>query len=267
MKRILALSAALTLGLTLLLGASGSGSRRTVTVVLNGQAVDTDTPAYIDNDRTMVPLRAIAQALGLWVEWDSASSTAYLYDEAHRPALENRLVVLDPGHGGSATGAVYGGVKESELNLAIARRTARLLEEAGITVLMTREADEDVSLYARTALANRAGADVLVSIHCNASVTNPSAAGIYTACQGDSRESLRLATVLRLEMMRSTAAGDMGTEARPELAVLRTAAMPAALVECGFMSTPAELRLLQDEAYQEQLARGIVQGILAWLAG
>ena len=267
MKRTLTLAAALALGLALLLGASGSGGRRTVSVYLNGVPVEMDTPAYIDNSRTMVPLRAVAQALGLWVEWDNASSSVYLYDEANRPTLENKSVTLDPGHGGSSTGAVYGGVRESELNLAIARRTARLLEAEGITVLMTRERDEDVSLYDRTRLANRAGTDLFVSIHCNASVTNPSAAGIYTACQSGSRESLRLATLLRLEMMRAAGAGDMGTEARPELAVLRTAEMPAALAECGFMSTPAELELLQDEAHQEKLARGIAQGIMAWLAG
>ena len=68
-------------------------------------------------------------------------------------------------------------------------------------------------------------------------------------------------------MMAATGAGDMGTEARPDLAVLRTSRMPAAMVECGFMSTSAELALLRDSAYQAKLARGIADGILSYLRG
>ena len=67
--------------------------------------------------------------------------------------------------------------------------------------------------------------------------------------------------------MAAADAPDMGVEERPDLAVLRTAAMPAALVECGFMSTPAELALLRSEAYQQRIAQGIADGILSHLRG
>ena len=66
-------------------------------------------------------------------------------------------------------------------------------------------------------------------------------------------------------MMDETGAGDMGTEPRPNLAVLRTSQMPAALVECGYMSTEAELALLTDPDYQAGLARGIARGVLTFL--
>ena len=67
-------------------------------------------------------------------------------------------------------------------------------------------------------------------------------------------------------MIAETGAGDMGTEARPNLAVLRGARMPAALVECGYMSTGEELALLADPDYQALVARGIAGGVLAHLA-
>lgn len=170
------------------------------------------------------------------------------------------------GHGGSASGAVYGGVAEKDLNLAIASQAARLLEEAGLTVLMTRRDDQDVSLYRRSGLANTYEADLFVSVHCNASLTNPEARGIYTAAADQQGEGWVLAEVLRQTMMAAAGAEDMGTEPRPNLAVLRTAQAPAALVECGYMSTPAELELLCQPDYQLQLAQGIAEGVLTYLA-
>ena len=133
-------------------------------------------------------------------------------------------------------------------------------------VLMTRTGDWDVGLYDRTALANGQGADLFVSVHCNASLTNPEAAGIYTAAASADSPGWVLAETLRRAMMETSGAGDMGTEARPGLAVLRTAEMPAALVECGYMSTPGELALLVRPDYQAGLARGIAAGVLAYLA-
>ena len=224
----------------------------------------------------MVPLRVLAEALGFHVSWDSASRTASISREAPEAVPEeppeepkpplSALVVLDPGHGGSADGAVYGGVAEKDLNLAIASQAARLLEEAGLTVLMTRRDDQDVSLYRRSGLANTYGADLFVSVHCNASLTNPEARGIYTAAADRQGEGWVLAEVLRQTMMAAAGAEDMGTEPRPNLAVLRTAQVPAALVECGYMSTPAELELLCQPDYQLQLAQGIAEGVLTYLA-
>ena len=123
MKRTTSFFAALILALSLMLNVSGS-SRRTVQVRLNGEAVPFDTAAYIENNRTMVPLRAVAEALGLTVTWHHSGSTVDLIHGDWTPSLAGRTIVVDPGHGGSATGAVYEGVKESALNLAIAKKTA-----------------------------------------------------------------------------------------------------------------------------------------------
>lgn len=272
MKRLYSLL--LALGLLFLLSLTAAGADRGgVTITVDGQILDTEE-AYI-NDRgvTMIPLRAAAEALGYTVNWDPRTRTAAI---TSAPAEEGPasgedeeervpLVVLDPGHGGSARGASYGGVDEKDLNLSIALQAGALLEEAGLEVILTRTDDRDVGLYDRTAMANGQQADLFVSVHCNASLTNPEAAGIYTAASADS-PGWALAETLRRAMMETSGAGDMGTEARPGLAVLRTAEMPAALVECGYMSTPGELALLVRPDYQAGLARGIAAGVLAYLA-
>ena len=266
MKRLLPLTLALALSLLLMVTAAGSGQRRSVTVVLNGEILTLDT-AYIENGRTMVSLRSLAEALNLTVTWNQASQTAYLSDGSWQPTFQDVTVALDPGHGGSAIGAQYSGVRESDLNLTIARAAAAALRAHGIQVVLTRESDRNVSLYRRTGLAAEAGADLLISIHCNASDTNAEASGIYTAYHPDVRGSWSLAEALQRALVAATGAADTGTWSRPNLAVLRTAKMPAALVECGYMSTPEELKLLLQPDYQAALAQGIAAGVLSYLGG
>ena len=275
MKRLLSPLLLLCTLLALTVLAAGADSRP-LSITLEGAPLDIPEAYITPEGVTMVPLRALSEALGFHVSWDSASRTASISREAPEAVPEeppeepkpplSALVVLDPGHGGSASGAVYGGVAEKDLNLAIASQAARLLEEAGLTVLMTRRDDQDVSLYRRSGLANTYGADLFVSVHCNASLTNPEARGVYTAAADRQGEGWVLAEVLRQTMMAAAGAEDMGTEPRPNLAVLRTAQVPAALVECGYMSTPAELELLCQPDYQLQLAQGIAEGVLTYLA-
>ncbi len=271
MKRLLSPLLLLCTLLALTVLAAGADSR-SLSITLEGAPLDIPEAYITPEGVTMVPLRALSEALGFHVSWDSASRTASISLEAPEPpAAEEEealsgLVVLDPGHGGSANGAAYGGVAEKDLNLAIASQAARLLEEAGLTVVMTRSDDRDVPLYRRSGLANSLGADLFVSVHCNASLTNPEARGVYTAAAERQSEGWVLAEVLRQTMMDAAGAEDMGTEPRPNLAVLRTAQVPAALVECGYMSTPAELALLAAPDYQLQLAHGIAEGVVTYLA-
>ena len=265
MKRLYTLL--LTLGLLLVLTLTASGAGNGVRIFVNGTPLDAPASYISAGGTTMVPLRAIAEALGCTVAWDPATATVSMSALPEDAAPDGSpLVVLDPGHGGDHNGAEYGGVKEKDLNLAIASKTASLLEAEGVTVRMTRSIDQDVDLYARSGLANTLGADLFVSVHCNASVEHDDALGIYTCAYSQGTESWQLAQILRETMLDATGAADFGMEERPNLAVLRTAQVPAALVECGFMSTPSELALLTQPEYQDKLARGIADGILACLA-
>ena len=265
MKRLYTLL--LTLGLLLVLTLTASGAGNGVRIFVNGAPLDAPASYISAGGTTMVPLRAIAEALGCTVAWDPATATVSISSLPEDAAPDGSpLVVLDPGHGGDHNGAEYGGVKEKDLNLAIASNTASLLEAEGVTVRMTRSIDQSVDLYARSGLANTLGADLFVSIHCNASVEHDDALGVYTCAYSQGTEGWQLAQILRETMLDATGAADFGMEERPNLAVLRTAQVPAALVECGFMSTPSELALLTQPEYQDKLARGIADGILACLA-
>ena len=265
MKRLYTLL--LTLGLLLVLTLTASGAGNGVRIFVNGTPLDAPASYISAGGTTMVPLRAIAEALGCTVAWDPATATVSISSLPEDAAPDGSpLVVLDPGHGGDHNGAEYGGVKEKDLNLAIASKTASLLEAEGVTVRMTRSIDQSVDLYARSGLANTLGADLFVSVHCNASVEHNDALGVYTCAYSQGTEGWQLAQILRETMLDATGAADFGMEERPNLAVLRTAQVPAALVECGFMSTPSELALLTQPEYQDKLARGIADGILACLA-
>ena len=265
MKRLYTLL--LTLGLLLVLTLTASGAGNGVRIFVNGAPLDAPASYISAGGTTMVPLRAIAEALGCTVAWDPATATVSISSLPEDAAPDGSpLVVLDPGHGGDHNGAEYGGVKEKDLNLAIASKTASLLEAEGVTVRMTRSIDQSVDLYARSGLANTLGADLFVSVHCNASVEHDDALGVYTCAYSQGTDGWQLAQILRETMLDATGAADFGMEERPNLAVLRTAQVPAALVECGFMSTPSELALLTQPEYQDKLARGIADGILACLA-
>lgn len=257
----------LSLGMLLLLSTAASGvNRYPVNIIVDSTTLDS-SGAYIEDGTTMVPLRAIAEALGCTVEWDPLTRTVRISSSnTDQPPETTPLVVLDPGHGGSYQGAEYGGIKEKDLNLSIALQAAQFLKEAGVNVLMTRSDDSDIDLYARTELANTVNAALFVSIHCNANTEHDDALGIYTCAYKEGTEGWRLAQLLQQSMCSAANAPAFGLEERPNLVVLRTSLMPAALVECGFMSTETELALLVQPEYQTRLAQGIANGILAYLA-
>lgn len=261
----------LSLGLLAALAVPASGAvRNGVNITVDGLSIDSDLAYINDGGTTMIPLRLVVEAFGWNVDWDADTRTVIITSAPvlpEEPAPEKSpLVVLDPGHGGEYNGAEYGGIREKDLNLSIALQAARLLEAEGVTVEMTRRTDEDIDLYARTDFANALHADVFVSVHCNASVEYEDALGIYTCAYSEDSPGWPLAKQLHDAMIAASGAPDFDMEERPNLVVLRTAEMPAALVECGFMSTESELAMLVRPEHQAGLARGIADGVLAYLA-
>ena len=183
--------------------------------------------------------------------------------------LKGKVVVLDPGHGGSDPGAIgVRGTREKQLNLDLAMLAKNYLEKAGAKVLMTRERDNDVhgpkatdreELWARVLVANKNGADVFVSIHHNASV-NPEANGTTTYFFAKTLFDGDLARSLQAAMVESGGLVDKGTRTA-NFFVVKNATMPAALLEVGFMSNSREEMILADPAFREKIAQAIVKGI------
>jgi N-acetylmuramoyl-L-alanine amidase len=218
--------------------------------------------------------------------------------EARRVAP--RLVVLDPGHGGSNLGAqgVVEGLHEKALTRTIAELVAGRLRARGVDVRLTRDGDQTMTLRQRVALADEAAADVFVSIHANASPTRAqrgfetyvlTARGVDVdgrALRGDvltprpgvdgevakvlddvergavQWEAADLAATMQRELRAVRgAAGDRGVR-QDAHHVLLGATMPAVLVEVGFIDHPIEGRELADPATQNALADAIARAIV-----
>ncbi len=213
-----------------------------------------------------------------------------------------RRIVVDPGHGGKDPGAIGPtGVKEKDVNLAFARVLARKLkEELGCEVILTRDKDIFLPLEERTAIANRVGADLFISIHANAALNrtaygietyylnfsqNERAAAVAARENGTSlkqvgdlelilfdlmanskiNESSRLAAEVHRALIDDLSrhfnhVRDLGVRQGP-FYVLLGATMPSVLVETAFISHPREEARLLDPRYHEKAAGAIVRGV------
>jgi len=227
------------------------------------------------------------------------------------PTRTNRIrtIVIDPGHGGTNTGARGSeGVEEKELTLLLARALrSRLEERLPVSVVLTRSEDVDLPLDTRTAIANQQKADLFISLHLN-SVQDPGARGAETyflslqatdegaaraaavenradpapQAEGDSlydlqlilwdlaqsqylAESQRLASLVQEELNEALHLRNRGVKQAP-FRVLLGAAMPAVLVECGFLSNPEEEARLLESQYRAELVNALVRAVIRFRA-
>lgn len=216
------------------------------------------------------------------------------------------VLVIDAGHGGEDTGARGpGGRSEKDVTLALARRIrAAAVDALAIQVYLTRDADIEVPLDERAAIANNFNADIFLSIHANGSrVASASGTEVfflsYTAVDDDARRvalqegalpenaaaadkdvglilwdmaqaaqlefSSKLAAGIHAEIAEAALSRSRGVKQAP-FRVLVGASMPAALLEVGFITNPAEEKLLFSEAHQARLTSAIVQGLGRFVA-
>lgn len=173
-----------------------------------------------------------------------------------------KIICLDAGHGGKDPGACAGGVPEKDIALSVAKLIGGKL--AGHTVVYTRSADSYVALPERTDYANRNKADILVSIHCN-SATSEKANGVevYTHTSQSDR-SVAAASAIYKKLLAASGMAGRGIMAA-NFHVLRVSAMPAVLVELGFVSNAADRAKLTNPAWQEKAAAAIAAGIEEYL--
>lgn len=185
------------------------------------------------------------------------------------PGLKGKVVVIDPGHGGSDTGAIGpDNIQEKTVTLAVALKTKSMLEQAGAKVILTRTDDRDVfapndsaveELGARAAVGNKNKADVFVDIHAN-SFSDPKVSGIGTYYYPKTIYDKVLAQSIQDSVTRGGGQVDRGT-CSAEFYVLNHTTMPAFLIELGFLSNQNEEKLLTTSQFQQQLAQGIVNGL------
>ena len=226
------------------------------------------------------------------------------YSLARQLGLGISRIVIDAGHGGHDPGAQANGLVEAELVLDIAHRVEKLLKkQPGMDVVLTRKDDTFIPLEERTAIANREGADLFLSIHANASrraaakgvetyflnfATNPDAeavaarenAGSQTsmgklpalvqqiALHNKMRESRELAQIVQSNMVRGLKTQnktlvDLGVKQAP-FVVLIGAQMPSVLAELAFVTNDAEASLLKKENYRQRIAQALADAVLKY---
>ena len=181
-----------------------------------------------------------------------------------RRPLRGRRIAVDPGHPPlGATGPT--GVWEPVVTLGVGRKVQELLEQAGATAIMLRTTDVPIDLAPRVVNAERADADVLVSIHANAlpDGVNPFVNNGTSVYYFQPR-SLDLARALDRALVRHFGFRDLGI-GRADLALARPTWMPAALCEGLFMMVPDQEAVLASEDGQWRYARGVVEGIEEFL--
>lgn len=179
-------------------------------------------------------------------------------------SLSGKVIVLDPGHGGSDPGAVgVTGLREKDVVLDVALRAAKQLRAMGAKVVMTRDTDVFIPLTQRVAIAEAAGANVFVSIHANA---HPSAQiggteTYYYGYKASSAASRDLATHMQRGLVGSLGLRDIGVKDASFL-VIRQTSMPSTLLELAFLSNAHEESLMRTDDFRQDAAEGIVDGLL-----
>jgi len=227
------------------------------------------------------------------------------YSIARQLGLGVGRVVIDPGHGGSDPGALGAGISEAAIALDIALKLEVLLTQAaGVEVVLTRRSDVYVGLQDRTAIANRDGADLFVSIHVNANrdksiqgvetfllnfASTPGAAGVAARENAGSTETMshlddvvkQIALNNKLDESRELAAQvqaalvkrlsgtdkglrDLGVKQAP-FVVLIGASMPSVLVEVAFLTNRRESQLLATDTYRQRVAESLSDGVTRYL--
>ncbi len=173
------------------------------------------------------------------------------------------IVIIDPGHGGKDSGAPgLRGILEKDVVLPLGEKLASILQQNGIQVYMTRNADYFVDLAPRVEMADRVHADLFVSIHANSVDDRPDVNGLETY-YFDS--GLRLAQVVHRSILDSIGTiKDRGVR-KARFYVLRKSSMPSILVETGYMTGREDNPRLATSEYQSRMAAAIARGVLQYL--
>lgn len=262
-RRIYTLGAAVcivSLAATLSVKIAAAGGVRSLTEKLWNTGEEAAADLSADGEGTAA---VQAEELAASVAVAAAQAAALAGEESGQAAAHIPTVYLDPGHGGSDEGCAREGVREKDLNLAIALLVRDQLEEQGYQVIMSRETDTYIAKETRVAQANRSGADIYISIHQNATEEGAGVNGMevwYTE-DSDRSGSKRLAQLIRQQTLRSTGAEERELRSDADFYVTGNTSMPACLIETGFLSNAAEREKLGLAEYQQQIADGIAQGV------
>lgn len=192
-------------------------------------------------------------------------------------ARSRHCVVIDVGHGGIDSGKVSPtGILEKDVNLVIAKKLGALLAQADVEVVYTRESDcglyddgdsnkKVADLRNRCALIAETQPDCTVSIHQN-SYSSEEVRGAQVFYYGQSAQGKALAEAVQQSLItRADPDNHRAAKANDSYYLLKRTASPTVIVECGFLSCPAEAELLVSDDYQDRLVWAIHMGVMQYL--
>ncbi|AJK89399.1 MULTISPECIES: N-acetylmuramoyl-L-alanine amidase [Lysinibacillus] len=209
---------------------------------------------------------------GYWAEITYNGQTGYVHksylkllNQSAKP-LQNRVIILDPGHGGKDPGTVKGSVSEKSITLKVSTQVKQLLENAGAKVYMTRTGDTYPSLQDRVDFTQANYGEIFVSVHVN-SAANSSAQGTetyYAISTGDMyQEDIDLATFVNNQIVNNLNMKNRGVK-QEQYYVIRNMVIPSILVELGFLTNTEDHNKMTNDQYVNLFAESIYNGILQY---
>ena len=248
--------------------------------IVNGAPTKLSSPVALIGGRFILPPE-LADRIEREAAVKAPRSIAAPRPPAAVPPLPSRKsippckIVIDPGHGGVHTGYVgHGGLMEKDVNLDVSRQLARILEEMGATVVLTRATDRhfhpqvDDDLDERVRIVNAVRPDFFVSVHANG-VSNPDPRGyeVWIPKNGRGardRDSRDMAQFIRGELAGVWGREDRGTKDDRNLRVLNGTTCPAALVELEFVSNPWVERQMARREVRLRMAEALAEAVWKW---
>ena len=220
----------------------------------------------------ILPEKLTEENFGHVTMWEAEEYQELMESASPTPSPENaapvvpidKLVVIDPGHGGFDGGAVGSitGVHEDDLNLAVALFLKETFETNGYQVLLTRDDENAIAhtklddMHKRYQIIENSGAELVISVHMNFYADSAVAGPQVFFFEGSTRGEI-LAQMVTSEIERRVKPERMRKATAENYYILGAGNAPSILVECGFLSNAAEEALLMDKAYQIELANAI----------
>lgn len=191
-------------------------------------------------------------------------------------ALANKIVVIDPGHGGPDGGGTgQSGIQEKEITLSFAKNLAERFSQAGSAIILTRDKDKDLTseggsissrkkedLRKRVEIANQNEADIYISIHTNCFGSKWK--GAQTFYYPENEDSKRLGESIQSEIRDIMKNTDREALPLDSNYVLKNLNMPAVIVEVGFLSNPEEEKMLLDTEYKKKMSYAVYSGAVKY---
>jgi N-acetylmuramoyl-L-alanine amidase len=188
-----------------------------------------------------------------------------------KPAKKGeKLIVIDPGHGGVETGSIVENTYEKNLNLDIALRLKKLLNSKNIKSYLTRQDDSFVGLYERAYIANDLNAKLFVCIHNNGSEISKSVNGTETlyypnGSKNNGFSGQDFAKIIQNNLVKKLGTANRGIIERPNLVVLKATKMPSVLAEVGYMTNKNEFNKLSTPDFRQKAAQALCDSIVSAL--